>query len=168
MNVKTRELKSTPLPLFLPLEREGKVELLYIETHTDFDDLREMTLSTFRIRDTPNPLKEDGLLSQHLETTRHLRGSQGWDGLFLDDYSDNFGLCPGYYYFSHMGYVDTFASNIRENDLVVRARDASLFLNKYTYDQFYVTLSSQYPKGYENSRVTLKCPFCREKGGHCF
>ncbi len=98
-----------------------------------------MTQTPSRVfRDTPNPLKEDGL-SQHLETTRHLRGSQGWDGLFLDDYSDNFGLCPGYYYFSYIGYVDTFASNIRENDLVVRARDASLFRTSILYDQFYVT-----------------------------
>ena len=42
----------------------------------------------------------DLLLTQNLQET----------GCLSNKHLDNFGLCPGYYYFSHKGYVDTFGS----------------------------------------------------------
>ncbi|MEM7175636.1 MAG: hypothetical protein AAF443_06905, partial [Chlamydiota bacterium] len=70
-------------------------------------------------------------------------------GCLSDKQLDNFGPCPGYYYFSQKGYVDTFGSQATAS----RRKDHMLvseLLNNYTQG----TLSSQSPKRDEDSRVS--------------
>ena len=88
----------------------------------------------------------DLLLTQNLQEA----------GCLSDKHLDNFGPCPGYYYFSPKGYVDTFGSQAtasRQKDHML----VSELSNNYTQG----TLSSQSPKGDEDSRVSS----LKKKGG---
>ncbi|MEM7174498.1 MAG: hypothetical protein AAF443_01015, partial [Chlamydiota bacterium] len=66
---------------------------------------------------------------------------------------DNFGPCPGYYYLSQKGYVDTFGSQAtafrRKDHMLV-----SELSNNYTQG----ALSSQSPKRDEDSLVSSLIP----------